>query len=141
METEIFCNGPHAEYVGGKAVALSAALDLKQENLKNIVRGLNYDARTYAILIRELKRLYGGAEAEINLASAELFKGPKVTLSWLDSVRTFRVRLAAYRTTLETHGQRVAEFSPNSHLYQKIMQSRFTAPDIIHFQEQREVRG
>jgi hypothetical protein len=40
--------------VADKAVALSAALDLKQENLKNIVRGLNYDARTYTIIIREL---------------------------------------------------------------------------------------
>jgi hypothetical protein len=70
--------------VDDKAVALSAALDTKQEILSQIVRGLNYDARTYAAVIRELERLFGGAEAEIMLASAELFKGPKVVLSLLD---------------------------------------------------------
>jgi hypothetical protein len=103
--------------VADKAVALSAALDTKQEILSQVVRGLNYDARTYAAVIRELERLFGGAEAEVMLASTELFKGPKVVLSPLDSVRTFRVKLVAYRTILETHGQQEAEFGPNSHLY------------------------
>jgi hypothetical protein len=41
--------------VADKAVALSAALDKKQDILAQIVRGLNYDARTYAVLIRELE--------------------------------------------------------------------------------------
>jgi hypothetical protein len=91
--------------VADKAVALSAALDTKQEILSQIVRGLNYDARTYAAVIREFERLFGGVEAEIMLASTELFKGPKVVLSSLDSVRTFRVKWVAYRTILETHGQ------------------------------------
>jgi hypothetical protein len=107
--------------VADKAVALSAALDTKQEILSQIVRGLNYDARTYAAVIRELERLFGGAEAEIMLASTELFKGPKVVLSSLDSVRTFRVKLVAYRRILETHGQREAEFAPNSHLYRELI--------------------
>jgi hypothetical protein len=97
--------------VADKAVALSAALDTKQEILSQVVRGLNYDARTYAAVIRELERLLGGAEAEVMFASTELFKGPKVVLSSLDSVRTFRVKLFAYRTILETHGQREAEFA------------------------------
>jgi hypothetical protein len=34
--------------VADKAVALSAALDTKQEILSQVARGLNYDARTYA---------------------------------------------------------------------------------------------
>jgi hypothetical protein len=79
--------------VADKAVALSAALDKKQDILAQIVRGLNYDARTYGVLIRELERLFGGAEAEILLASVDLFKGPKVLLTSLDLVRTFRVNL------------------------------------------------
>jgi hypothetical protein len=45
--------------VADKAVALSAALDKKQDILAKIVRGLNYDARTYAVLIQELERLFG----------------------------------------------------------------------------------
>jgi hypothetical protein len=121
--------------VADKAVALSAALDTKQEILSQIGRGLNYDARTYAVVIRELERLFGGSEAEIMLASTELFKGPKVVLSSLDSVRTFRVKLVAYRTILETHGQREAEFAPNSHLYRELMQSKFVQTDLIHFNE------
>jgi hypothetical protein len=64
--------------VADKAVTLLAALDKKQDILAQIVSGLNYDARTYAVLIRELKRLFRGAEAEISLALVDLFKGPKV---------------------------------------------------------------
>jgi hypothetical protein len=123
--------------VADKAVALSAALDTKQEILSQVVRGLNNHARTYAAVIRELERLFGGVEAEVMLASTELFKGPKVVLSSLDSVRTFRVKLVAYRTILETHGQRETEFAPNSHLYRELMQSEFVQADLIHFNEQR----
>jgi hypothetical protein len=110
--------------VADKAVALSAALDTKQGILSQVVRGLNYDTRTYAAVIRELERLFGGAEAEVMLASTELFKGLKVVLSSLNSVKTFRVKLVAYRTILETHGQRKSEFAPNSHLYRELMQSK-----------------
>jgi hypothetical protein len=95
--------------VADKAVALSAALDKKQDILAQIIRGLNYDERTYAVLIRVLDRIFGGAKADIFLALVDLFKGPKVSLTSLDSVRTFRVKLAAFRTTLETHGQRSAD--------------------------------
>jgi hypothetical protein len=112
----------------------------KQDILAQIVRGLNYDERTNAVLIRELERLFGGAEAEISLASVDLFKGPKVLLTSLDSVRTFRVKLAAYRTTLETHWQRATEFAPNSHLYREIIFSKFTQTDLIHFQEQKATK-
>jgi hypothetical protein len=44
-----------------KALALSAALDTTKANLNAVMRGLNYDVATYAALIRELERLYGGA--------------------------------------------------------------------------------
>jgi hypothetical protein len=127
--------------VADKAVAIFTALDKTNADLGQIIRGLNYDPRTYAVLINELERLYGGAEAEILLASQELFKGPKVAFTSLDSVRSFRVKLAAYRTTLETHGQRVTEFSPNSHLYREITAQKFTPTDMLHFQEQRVARN
>jgi hypothetical protein len=70
----------------------------------------------------------------------DLFKGPKVSLTPLDSVRTFRVKLAAYRTTLETHWQWAAEFAPNSYLYREIIFSKFTQTDLIHFQEQKATK-
>jgi hypothetical protein len=63
--------------VADKAVALSAALDIKINILSQVVQGLNYEAQTYATLIRELERLFGGAEGEISLASADLLKGLK----------------------------------------------------------------
>jgi hypothetical protein len=127
--------------VSEKALALSTALDTKVEILKNVVRRLNYDARTYAVVIRELERLYGGAKAEISLSSTELIKGPKVMISSLDSVRTFRVKLSAYSTTLDTHGQRQTEFALNSNLYREIMHSWFNQPDLVHFHEQRVAKG
>jgi hypothetical protein len=87
-EKEVLCDSPYSTEAGGvvveSAVALSAALDTKQADIKSILRGLHYYARTYAILIRELKRLYGGAEQTIALAAAELFKGPKISLTTLD---------------------------------------------------------
>jgi hypothetical protein len=95
--------------VADKALALSAALDTTKEDLNAVMRGLNYDAATYAALIRELERLYGGAETEVTLAAAELFKGGKVQLTLLDWVRTFRVKLPAYGTILDTHKKREAE--------------------------------
>jgi hypothetical protein len=58
--------------VADKAVAISAALDTKQEILSQVRRGLNYDARTYVAVIRELERLFRGAEAEVMLALTEL---------------------------------------------------------------------
>jgi hypothetical protein len=48
--------------VADKALALSAALDTTNQDLAAILLGLNYDAATYAALIRELERLFGGAE-------------------------------------------------------------------------------
>jgi hypothetical protein len=74
-----------------KALALSAALDTTNQDLAAILRGLNlnYDAATYAALIRELERLFGGAETKVALAAAELFKGAKVQITSLDSVRSF----------------------------------------------------
>jgi hypothetical protein len=99
--------------VADKALALSAALDTMKEDLNVVKRGLNYDAALYAALIRELERLYGGAEAGVTLAAAELFKGGKIQLTSLELVRTFRVKLSAYGTVLDTHKKREAEFLPN----------------------------
>jgi hypothetical protein len=122
--------------VADKALALSAALDTTNQDLAAILRGLNYDAATYATLIRELERLFGGAETEVALAAAELFKEAKVQITSLDSVRSFRVKLAAYGTVLSTHDKREAEFSPNSQLYRKIIQNKFITTDLLHFHEQ-----
>jgi hypothetical protein len=127
MEEKIPGNGSLAKNANSRqSSGAFGSIGQKTRYSAQIVRGLNYDARTYAVLIRELKRLFGGAEAEILLASVDLFKGPKVSLTSLDSVRTFRVKLAAYRTTLETHRQKAAEFAPNSHLYREIIFSKFT---------------
>jgi hypothetical protein len=46
--------------ISNKALALSTALDKKVEWLGNMIRGLHYHRTTYAILIAELERLYGG---------------------------------------------------------------------------------
>jgi hypothetical protein len=88
-----------------------------------------------------LERLYGGAEAEVTLAAAELFKGGKIQLTSLESVRTFRVKLATYGTILDTHKKREAEFSPNSQLYRKITQNKFVVRDLVHFHEHRRAKG
>jgi hypothetical protein len=103
--------------VADKALGLSAALDTTKEDLNAVMRGLNYNAATYAALIRELERLYGGVEAEVTLAAAEIFKGGKIQLTALELVRAFQVKLAAYGTILDTHKKQEAEFSPNSQLY------------------------
>jgi hypothetical protein len=122
--------------VADKALALSAALDTTNQDLAAILRGLNYDLATYAALIRELERLFGGAETEVALAAAELFKGAKVQITSLDAVRSFRVKLAAYGTVLTTHDKREAEFLPNSQLYREIIQNKFITTDLVHFHEQ-----
>jgi hypothetical protein len=67
-----------------KALALSAALDMTQDILASVLKGLNYNPTTYAALIRELERRFGGARAEVALAAGELFKGPKVSITSLD---------------------------------------------------------
>jgi hypothetical protein len=60
-----------------------------------MIRGLHYDPTTYAILIAELERLYGGADQEIAATALDLFKGAKVQLASLESVRAVRVKLQA----------------------------------------------
>jgi hypothetical protein len=127
--------------VADKALALSAALDTTKEDLNAVMRGLNYDAATYAALIRELERLYGAAEAEVALAAAELFKGGNIQLTSLELVRTFRVKLSAYGTVLDTHKKQEAEFSPNSQLYREITQNKFVVTDLVHFHEHRKAKG
>jgi hypothetical protein len=127
--------------VADKALALSAALDTTKEELNAVMLWLNYDAATYSALIRELERIYGGAEAEVTLAAAERSKGGKVQLTSLNSVRTFRVKLAAYRTILDTHKKREAEFLLNSQLYREITQNKFVVTNLVHFHEHRRTKG
>jgi hypothetical protein len=73
-----------------KALALSMALDKKNETLALMIRGLHYDAG----IIAELERLWGGPDQEIATTAADMFKGSKVQLTSLESVRAFRVKLA-----------------------------------------------
>jgi hypothetical protein len=122
--------------VADKALALSAALYTMNQDLDAILRCLNYNAALYAALIRELECLFGGAETEVALAAAELFKGAKVQIRSLDSVRSFRVKLAFYGTVLTTHDKREAEFLPSSQLYREIIQNKFITTDFVHFHEQ-----
>jgi hypothetical protein len=103
--------------ISDKVLALSTALDSKSETLGPLIRSLHYDPPTYAKLISELERLFGGADQVIAYTAAELFKGQKVQLTSLESARTFRVKLSSYGTTLQTYGKRKAELSPNSQLY------------------------
>jgi hypothetical protein len=121
--------------ISDKALALSTALDKTVDLLGNMIRGLHYDPTTYAILIAELERLYGGADQEIATTALDLFKGAKVQLAPLKSVRAFRVKLQAYRATLDTYHKREAEFAPKSQLYREIQDRKFTQPDLIRFHD------
>jgi hypothetical protein len=62
-------------------------------------------------------------------------------LTSLESVRTFRVKLAAYGTILDTHKKREAEFLPNSQLYREITQNKFVVKDLVRFHEHRRAKG
>jgi hypothetical protein len=92
--------------ISDKALALSTVLDRKNETLGAMIGGLHYDPTTYKGLIAELERRYGGSDHEIAATANELFKGQRVQLTSLESVRAFRVKLAAYRSTLETYSKR-----------------------------------
>jgi hypothetical protein len=91
-----------------------------------MIGGLHYDPTTYAGLIAELERLYGGSDHEIAATANELFKGQRVQLTLLESNQAFRVKLAAYRSTLETYGKREAEFLTNSQLFPEITDRKFS---------------
>jgi hypothetical protein len=123
--------------ISDKALALSTPFDSKNETLGPLIRSLHYDPPTYVKLISELERLFGGADQEIAYTANELYKGQKVQLTLLESVRAFRVKLSAYGTTLETYGEREAELSPNSQLYREIKDRKFTILDMIKFHEGR----
>jgi hypothetical protein len=109
-----------------KALALSTALDNKVDLLGNMIRGLHYDPKIYATLIAELERLYGGADQEIATTALYLFKGAKVQLSSRDLVRAFRVKLQAYRATLDKYHKREAGFVWTGQLYRDIQDRKFT---------------
>jgi hypothetical protein len=63
-----------------------------------------------------------------------------VSITSLDSVRSFRVTLPAFGTMLATHKQRATEFAPNSHLYREIIHTLFLQTEILHFQEQQAAK-
>jgi hypothetical protein len=115
--------------ISDKALALTMALDKKIPTLENMIRGLHYDPKTYASMIAELEQLWGGPDKEIATTAVELLKGAKVQMNSLDSVRAFRVKLLAYKTTLETYGKREAEFSPSSQLFREIQERKFAQTD------------
>jgi hypothetical protein len=54
--------------ISDKALALSMALDKKNETLASMIRGLHYNPITYAGIIAELERLWGGQDQEIATA-------------------------------------------------------------------------
>jgi hypothetical protein len=103
----------------------------------NRIRGLHYDPPTYA----ELERLYRGANQEIATTALDLFKGSKIQLLSLKSVRAFRVKLEAYRATLDTYRIREAEFAPNGQLYREIKDRKFTQPDLMRFHNRHSNKG
>jgi hypothetical protein len=72
--------------ISDKALALSMALDKKNDTLAALIRGLHYDQTTYAGMIAELERLWGGPDQEITTTATELFKGGKIQLTALESV-------------------------------------------------------
>jgi hypothetical protein len=117
------------------------ALDKKNDSLAALIRGLHYDTTTYAGMIAELERPWGGLDQEIATTATELFKGGKIQLTALESVWAFRVKLASYRYTLETYGKREQEFAPNSQLYREIQERKFTIQDLIKFHERRIDKG
>jgi hypothetical protein len=127
--------------ISDKALALATALDKKVEMLEQIVRGLHYDALTYAGLIAELEKLFGGADQEIATTVADLLKGPRIQLNSLDLVRGFRVKIASYTATLETYGKREAEFSPQSQLYRELQDRKISQQDLLRFQDRRSDKG
>jgi hypothetical protein len=69
---------------------LSTDIDKKKPLTGNIILGLHYDPQTYTFLMAEVGRLYRGVNQEISTTALDLFKGSKIQLSSLESVRTFR---------------------------------------------------
>jgi hypothetical protein len=112
--------------ISDKGKALSTAIDKRKRWMGDRILVLNYDSQTYSFLIAEVRRLYRGAKQKIASTALVLFEGSKVQLSSLESVRTFREKLEAYRTTLDTYCIEEAEFAPNGQLYRKIKDRKFT---------------
>jgi hypothetical protein len=71
----------------------------------------------------------------------DLFQGSKIQLSSLESVRTFRVKLEAYRATLDTYHIGEAEFAPNGQLYREIKDRKFTQSDLMRFHDEPSSKG
>jgi hypothetical protein len=76
--------------ISNKANALSTDINKKKPLTGNIILGLHYDPQTYTFLMAEVGRLYRGVNQEISTTALDLFKGSKIQLSSLESVRTFR---------------------------------------------------
>jgi hypothetical protein len=88
-----------------------------------------------------LERLYRRADQERATTALDLFKGAKVQVASLNLVRAFRVKLQAYRATLDTYHKGEAEFAPNSQLYREIQDRKFIQPDLMHFHDRHSDKG
>jgi hypothetical protein len=124
-----------------KGKALSTAIDKRKPLMGDRIRVLNYDSKTYAFLITEVRRLYREAKQKIMATALDLLKGSKVQLSSLESVRAFREKLEAYKTTLNSYHIQEEEFSPNGPLYRAIIDKKFTQPDIRRYRDKHRRKG
>jgi hypothetical protein len=89
--------------ISDKGKALSNAIYKRKRLMGDRILVLHYDSQTYAFLVAEVRRLYRGAKQKIVTTALDLFDGSKLLLLSLESVRVFREKLEAYRTTLETY--------------------------------------
>jgi hypothetical protein len=105
------------------------------------ILGLNYNPQTYAFLIAEVERLYREAKQKVATTALDLLEGSKIQLSSLKSVRIFRVKLEAYRATLDTYRIGEAEFAPNCKFYREIKDRKFTQPDLMRFHNRCSSKG
>jgi hypothetical protein len=114
--------------ISDKGKDLSTAIDKSKWLMGDRILVLNYDSQTNAFLKAEVRRLYRVAKQKIATTALDLFKGSKIQLLSLESVRAFRDKLEAYRTTLDTYRIEEAEFTPNGQLYGEIKDRKFAQP-------------
>jgi hypothetical protein len=127
--------------ISDKGKALSTAIDKRKRLMEDRILVLNYDSQTYTFFIAEVRRLYRGAKQKIATTALYLFEGSKVRLSSLKSVRAFREKLEAYRTTLDTYHIEEVEFAQNGQLYREIKDRKFTQPDLGRFCDECSSKG
>jgi hypothetical protein len=107
---------------------LSTDIVKKKRLTDDKILGLHYDPQSYGFLMADVGRLYREANQEISTTALNLFKGSKIQLSSLESVRTFR--------TVEDHDVRC---TGNSAVYQEALEDNYvfrvhedTTLEVIH---------